>query len=251
MEYENGTPALCWFNYAGLTAADEMDWNKVEAHPIPKSETELNAVAMIKFDWLDCPDLTQSDMVDWPAIGTEDLSIASFDTGHKPSGKVADYNDSLATAQVSVAGMVDSNATPPSSSNVIQGSSKLVPVNVDANDLASMADTVFEASEPSSNSSSDSSDLEDPPDDFSEDPPEHYLYNHSGTTPVACPDDIEMELPEEDHDPVVDKANMPDSSTLPLSSVGDQQQDPRYWAAHAPLWNPPPRSLSADLGGWV
>jgi len=56
MEYENGNPALCWFNYAGL-AADEMDWNEAEVCPIPKSETKLNAIAMMEFDWLDCPDL--------------------------------------------------------------------------------------------------------------------------------------------------------------------------------------------------
>ncbi len=94
MEYENGTPALCWFNYAGLTA-DEMDWNEVEEHPILKSKTELNAITMMEFDWLDCLDLTQNDAVDQPAIDTEDLSIASFDAGHKPSGKVADDNDFL------------------------------------------------------------------------------------------------------------------------------------------------------------
>ncbi len=36
---------------------------------------------------------------DWPAIAIEDLSVASFDAGHKLSGKVADGNDSLATAE--------------------------------------------------------------------------------------------------------------------------------------------------------
>ncbi len=100
----------------------------------------------MEFDWLDCPDLTQTDTTNQPAINTEDLSIASFDAGHKPSGKVVDDNDSLATAQVSVAGMVDSNAAPPTASTIIQGSSKLVPVDVDANDPASMANIVYTAS---------------------------------------------------------------------------------------------------------
>jgi len=113
MEYKNGTPALHWFNYAGLAAANEMDWNEAEACPIPKSETKLNAINTREFDWLDCPDLTQNNAIDQPAIDTEDLSVTSFDAGHKPSGKVADNNDSLAMAQASVAGMVDSNAAPP------------------------------------------------------------------------------------------------------------------------------------------
>ncbi len=113
MEYENGTPALHWFSYAGLAATDEMDWNEVEAHPIPKSEMKLNAIARMEFDWLDCPDLTQNDAINWPTIDTEDLSIASFDTGHKPSSKVADDNDSLATAQASVDGTVNFPPQPP------------------------------------------------------------------------------------------------------------------------------------------
>jgi len=64
------------------------------------------------------------------------LSVTSFDAGQKPSGKVADANDSLTMGQASISGMTDLYATPPSTSNVIQGSSKLVPVDVDANDLA-------------------------------------------------------------------------------------------------------------------
>jgi len=134
----------------------------------PKSKTKLNATATMEFGWLDCPDLTQTDAVDWPAIDTDDLSVASFIAGHKPSCEVADDNNSLATAQASVAGIVDPNATPPAS-NAIQGSSKLVPVDVNADDLASMVNTVYNASGSSSNSSSDSSDLEGPPEDSSED----------------------------------------------------------------------------------
>jgi len=41
MEYENGSPALRWFNYLGLTAASDMVWNAAEERPIPKSEAEL------------------------------------------------------------------------------------------------------------------------------------------------------------------------------------------------------------------
>jgi len=63
MEYENGTPALHWFNYLGLAAASEMDWNAAKGHPIPKSETKLNAIVTMEFDWLDCPDLTQTEDV--------------------------------------------------------------------------------------------------------------------------------------------------------------------------------------------
>ena len=60
------------------------------------------------------PNLTQTEDVNQPAISTEDLSVVSFDAGHKPSGsKVADDDDSLATAQASIANMVNSNTTPP------------------------------------------------------------------------------------------------------------------------------------------
>ncbi len=76
--------------------------------------------------------------------------------------------------------------------------------------------------QPLSNSSSNSSGLEDACDDSSEDPPQVHLYNHSGATPAAPPGDMEIKLSEEDHDPVTDNANMPDSSTLTLLSVGDQ-----------------------------
>ena len=30
MEYKNCTPALCWFNYLGLSAANDMEWNAAE-----------------------------------------------------------------------------------------------------------------------------------------------------------------------------------------------------------------------------
>jgi len=113
MEYENGTPALCWFNYLGLAAASDMDWNAAEGHLIPKAKKELNAVATMEFDWLDCPNLMQAEDVNQPTIGIEDLSVASFDMGHKPSGKAAGDDDSLATAQASIANIANSNTAPP------------------------------------------------------------------------------------------------------------------------------------------
>ena len=61
MEYENGTPALRWFNYLGLTAAGKMEWNAAEGWPIPKSEAELKKIATMEFDWLECPDLMQAE----------------------------------------------------------------------------------------------------------------------------------------------------------------------------------------------
>jgi len=96
----------------------------------------------MEFDWLDCPDLTQREDVNQPAIGAEDLSVVSFDASYKPSGKTADNNDSLATAQASVANTVDSTTVPPSASAALQGSSKLAPIDVDADDLAPMTDTI-------------------------------------------------------------------------------------------------------------
>ncbi len=98
MEYNNGTPALHWFNYLGLAAASDMDWNAAEGRPIPKAKKELNMVATMEFDWLDCPSLMQAEDVNQPAIGIEDLLVVSFDMGHKPSGKAAGDDDSLATA---------------------------------------------------------------------------------------------------------------------------------------------------------
>ncbi len=68
--------------------------------------------------------------------------MASFDGSHKPSGKVAGNDDSLGTAQASITNMVNSSTIPPSASMAIQGSSKLAPVDVHADDLASMTDTV-------------------------------------------------------------------------------------------------------------
>jgi len=41
-----------------VVAAAEMEWNKEEERPIPKSEQEFNKIATMIFDWLDCPNLT-------------------------------------------------------------------------------------------------------------------------------------------------------------------------------------------------
>jgi len=111
MEYENGTPALRWFNSLGLAAAADMTWNAMEGCPISKSEAELTKIATMEFDWLDSPNLNQTENIHQPTISMEDLSIVSFDAGHKPSGKVADNADSLAPA--SVANAVNSNTTFP------------------------------------------------------------------------------------------------------------------------------------------
>jgi len=142
MEYENGTPALRWFNYLGLTATSKMDWNAAEGCPIPKSKADLNEIATMEFDWLDCPNLMQTDTVNRTSIGAEDLSVVTFDAGHKPSGKSPADDDSLATAQASTNGTANSNAVPPQAPIIAQGSTNLAPVNIDDDDLASKVDTI-------------------------------------------------------------------------------------------------------------
>jgi len=106
MEYKNGHLALCWFSYAGLTAAAKMEWNNEEECPVPKSELELTKIVTVTFDLLDCPDLAQAGTVDCPQINTKDLSILSFNMGHLPSGKATADDNSLAMVQASIAGTV-------------------------------------------------------------------------------------------------------------------------------------------------
>jgi len=113
-------------------------------------------------------------------------------------------------------------------------------VDLDGDDLASMVDTIYDASESSSNSLSDSDSktpLDDPPaqEDYEEDYPD--------SEPMAPPDDMVMELSEEDPDPVMDDTNMPDSTTISLLSVGVQQQTLGVGPPMAPLQNPPTRVL--------
>jgi len=53
MEYKNGLPALCSFNHTGTAATQEMDWNKEEERPVPRSEMKLHKIATMEFNWLD------------------------------------------------------------------------------------------------------------------------------------------------------------------------------------------------------
>jgi len=200
------------------------------------------------FDWLDCPDLAQSEAVDHLLINMEDLSVPSFDARHKPSGCTTTANDnSLAMAQASVAAMVTANAAPPPDSTTpVLGSSKVRPIDLDTNNLASMVDTVYNSSE----SSSDSSSASDSSTSLNDLPVEDSEEDNLDSAHLAPPNDMETELSEEDPDPVMEDATMPDSTTIPLLSVGDQQQT---------LGTGPPTALpmepstlgpaSADLGG--
>jgi len=212
-------------------AAAEREWNKEEKCPVPKSELELTKLATIIFDWLDCPDLGQADTMDCPQIDTEDLSISSFDIGHLPSGKVAASN-SLAMAQASITGTIDKDAEP-SAKTVALGAKSFMPVDIDADDLASVEDSFYNSC---SSSSSSSSSFKDPP----------------NSTSTAPPEDIKMELSEAEPDHVVEGVTMLDSTTVPLQSVGDQQQTLGDGTPHSPTTESTnPGSASADLSGWV
>jgi len=108
----------------------------------------------------------------------------------------------------------------------IQGSSKLTPVDVDADNLTSMIDTVDAPSDSSSDSSSYSYISEGPPDDIQEGSLDYHKDLFSGTYYVDPLDDMETEHPKEAPDPVTEDAAMPDYFTTPLLSVGDQQPQP-------------------------
>ncbi len=110
----------------------------------------------------------------------------------------------------------------PAAPAVTLGSSKLTPVDIDANNLASKIDTVDGPSDSSSDSSSNSSISEDLPNNTWEGPLDYHAVLFLGTYYVDHPDDMETECPEEAPDPVRDDAAMPDYSTTPLLSVGDQ-----------------------------
>jgi len=320
-----GTSALHWFNIAGLVAADEMVWDAKAGRPVHKSESELKAILKMEFDWLDCPDLSQANVVDHPSLNVEDLSIASFNANHQASGGTTEAmadDDSLATTQKSVSAAVD----PTAAKDFVEGSgtSALVAVDVDADDLASLANTVIASTDtpttsppPSQTGALDtsqfpatategddldsmadtltvnsdtsmassspayiadgflanlapvdldnddlgsladtiahhlaSSSLASSQDLFDEDPPEDSAGDAPPAT-MAPPDDMVMELPEADPNPVMADAALPTSSTTSLLSVGDQQQT---------LGMGPPTALSqepstlgsalADLGRW-
>jgi len=85
-----------------------------------------------------CLDLAQANAVDQPQIDTDNLSISSFNTGHIPGKQVAVDDNSLATAQTSMAGTVEEADDSALASTTVQGAKTLVPVDVDADDLASM-----------------------------------------------------------------------------------------------------------------
>jgi len=77
-----------------------------------------------------------------------------------------------------------------------------VPVNVNADDLTSMEDSIYHSSSSSSSSSEVSP-------------------NSASATP---PEDMEMGPSEADPNPVTDNVVMPDSNDLPLQSVGDHNR---------------------------
>ncbi len=98
----------------------------------------------MEFDWLDCPDLSQADVVDHPSLNVEDLSVASFDANHQASGGTTEAmadDDSLATTQKSFSAAVD----PTTAKDFVEGlgTLALVAVDVDADDLASLASTAI------------------------------------------------------------------------------------------------------------
>jgi len=126
--------------------------------------------------------------------------------GHLPSGKVAANDNSLATAQASVAGTIEEDVDPPPAKTATQGAKILVSVDVDADDLTSMDDSLYNPSSSSSSSSPSSKD---------------YPPNSASTAP---PEDIETEHPEAEPNPVAEDVTILNSTTAPLQSVGDQQQ---------------------------
>jgi len=96
---------MYWFNSFSLAAATEMEWNKEEEHPVPKSKMELNKIAIMEFNWLDYPDLA-------PTKNSDDLSIPTFGTDCQPNGATVVEDNSLAAAHASIAGTVDEDVDP-------------------------------------------------------------------------------------------------------------------------------------------
>jgi len=190
-----------------------MEWNKEKEHPIPKSESELNKIAAMTFNGLNCPNLAQADKLNQPHIDTEDLSISSFNTSHLPGGKVAAEDNSLATAQAYVAGTVKDEADLALATTAAQVAKTLVPVDVDTDDLASMKDSIHNSCNSSSSSSSSS------------------LKDHPNSASTAPPEDMEMEPHDEESNPIAVFAAIPDSSNVQLQSVGDHhcRQTQHWW----------------------
>jgi len=117
----------------------------------------------------------------------------------------------------------------------------LAPVDLDDDDLGSLADTTAYHS---ASSSSDSSQ------DFDGDPPEDPVEDAPPAT-AAPPYDMDTEPPEADPDPVPADAALPNSFTTSLLSVGDQQQTLGTGPPTALSQEPStPGSALADPGGW-
>ncbi len=144
----------------------------------------------------------------------------------------------------------DSSAAPAAPA-VLPTLSKLKPVDVDADDLASMIDTVDGPSDSSSDSSSSSFISEDPPNDPQGDPLDYHKVIYLGNYYVDPPDDMETEHPKEAPDPVMMNANLPNHSTTLLSSVGDQQQTLGDGPPQPPKESTPLGPASAGPGEWV
>jgi len=142
-------------------------------------------------------------------------------------------DNSLAMAQASVARTVEDDADQALASTTVQGARTLVLVDVDADDLASMEDSIYNPY--SSSSSSSSASQADHPDLASATPLEH----------------MEMELPNEEPIPDATNVAMLDSSTVPLQSVGDHQQTLGDGPPEPCKESTNPGPALADPGRWV
>ena len=70
--------------------------------------------------------------------------------GHLPSGKASANDNSLAMAQASKASTVDEDAELPPAKTAALDAKSLVPVDINADDLASMEDSLYNSSSYSS-----------------------------------------------------------------------------------------------------
>jgi len=95
---------------------------------------------------------------------------------------VAD-DDSLATAQPSIAGTEEEAADTPPASTIVQGAKTLVPVDEDTDNLASMEDSIYSSSNSSSLSSSSSN------------------VDHPASASTAPPEEMETVPHDKDPDP--------------------------------------------------
>jgi len=229
--------------------AQEMNWNKKEEWPVPRSETELQELATMEFVWLDSLTWNKVRLLTNQSLIQKTYLCPPLvlDTSPVAATQLPMMTQLLWLRPQWLAQLMQ--VLLPPTPTIAPGSSKVKPIDLDTDNLASMVDTVYNASESSSNSSSDSdstSPLEDSPEEDSEE-------DFPNSDPTAPPDDTVIELPEEDPDPVMeDIEDIPDSTTIPLSSVGVQQQT---LCVGPPMALPmEPSNLgpaSADLGGWA